>query len=284
MKIAFLGAGLMGSGFIRKLLAEGHEVSVWNRSYAKAKALEAEGAKAFTDAAEAVRGAQRVQLSLADDASVDAALEPLAGVIDRETWIIDHTTTATTPTRDRAARWLERGYRFVHAPVFMGPANAQEGTGLIILSGSQALCDAVTPMLQTMCTKVVYLGEQPERAASFKLYGNLVLMGIAGVLGDVSRLAAATGVSAADAMALFSHFNPGAMLPARAARIASGPYDQATFEVAMARKDVRLMIEEAERGGVPLAVMPAVAAMFDQAIERGEGGMDVTAGVRYPFS
>ncbi|MEK9720099.1 MAG: NAD(P)-dependent oxidoreductase [Quisquiliibacterium sp.] len=284
MKIAFLGAGLMGSGFIRKLLAEGHEVSVWNRSAAKAKALEAHGAKAFANAADAVRGAERVQLSLSDDASVDAALEPLAGVIDRQAWIIDHTTTATTPTRERAERWLERGFRFVHAPVFMGPANAQEGTGLILLSGSKSLCDLVTPMLEPMCTKLVYLGEQPERAASFKLFGNLVLMGVAGVLGDVSRLAAATGVRADDAMALFQHFNPGAMLPARAARIANGPYDQATFEVAMARKDVRLMIEEAERGGVPLAVMPAVAAVFDESIARGEGGMDVTAGVRYPHS
>lgn len=282
MKIAFMGTGLMGSGFVRRLLAEGHEVAVWNRSIAKAQALQAEGARVCADAADAVRGAERVHLSLSDDASVDAVLEPLASVIDASAWIVDHTTTATTPTRERAQRWRARGRRFVHAPVFMAPANAQEGTGLIILSGEKALCDELTPMLARMTGKVVWLGEEPERAASFKLFGNLVLMGIAGVLGDVARLAHAVGVPPADAMGLFAHFNPGQMLPARAAKIAAGPYQPPSFEVAMARKDVRLMIEEAARGGVDLAVMPAVAALFDAAIARGEGDLDVTAAARYP--
>jgi 3-hydroxyisobutyrate dehydrogenase len=83
-------------------------------------------------------------------------------------------------------------------------------------------------------------------------------------------------------MGLFASFNPGAMLPARATKIASGPYDQVSFEVAMARKDVRLMIEEAKRHGVDLAVMPAVAALQDQAIARGEGQLDSTAAFRWP--
>src|SRR5687767_7971033 len=78
MKIAFFGTGLMGAGFVRRLLAQGHEVRVWNRSAGKAKALEAAGAKAFADPAEALDGVERVHLSLADDASVDAVLEPLA--------------------------------------------------------------------------------------------------------------------------------------------------------------------------------------------------------------
>ena len=72
MKIAFFGTGLMGSGFVRRLLANGHEVNVWNRSPAKARALEAEGAKAFDDPAAALVGAERIHLSLSDDASVDA--------------------------------------------------------------------------------------------------------------------------------------------------------------------------------------------------------------------
>ncbi|MFZ4636363.1 MAG: NAD(P)-binding domain-containing protein, partial [Pirellulales bacterium] len=93
MKIAFLGTGLMGSGFVRRLLAQGHAVHVWNRSPASAKALEAHGAKAFAASADAVAGVERVHLSLADDASVDAVLEPLADVIPASCWIIDHTTT-----------------------------------------------------------------------------------------------------------------------------------------------------------------------------------------------
>lgn len=282
MTIAFLGTGLMGTGFVRRMLANGQQVNVWNRNAAKAKALEAHGAKAFASAADAARGAERIHLSLADDASVDAVLEPLAAAIPASTVIVDHTTTAVTPTAERYARWAGRGRVFVHAPVFMAPANAQEGTGLMIVSGDRARCDALTPVLQTMTGKVAWLGDAPERAAAFKLFGNLVLIGMNGVLGDVARLAHAVGIPAADAMNLFGSFNPGAMLPARAAKIASGPFTPPSFEVSMARKDVRLMIEEAARHGVDLAVMPAVAALFDAAIARGDGALDASVAMAYP--
>ena len=106
MKIAFFGAGLMGSGFVRRLRAVGHEVNVWNRSAEKARALEADGARAFADPAAALAGAERLHLSLADDASVDAVLESLADAIAPGVWIVDHTTTAVTPTAERVRRWM----------------------------------------------------------------------------------------------------------------------------------------------------------------------------------
>lgn len=282
MNIAFLGTGLMGTGFVRRLVANGHAVRVWNRSADKARALEAQGACACADAAEAIAGAERIHLSLADDASVDAVLEPLAGAIPASTWIVDHTTTAPRPTAERAARWASRGKRFVHAPVFMSPANCAEGTGVMLLSGAAAAHEALLPHLQQMTGKVLYLGVAPERAAAFKLFGNLVILGLLGVLGDVARLAQALGIPAAEANTLFEHFNPGAAMVARAARIDKGPYLPASFETTMARKDVRLMLEEAGRGGVDLLLMPAVAAMLDAAIARGEGALDCGAAARSP--
>jgi len=282
MKIAFFGTGLMGSGFVRRLLASGHEVKVWNRSAAKARALQADGARAFDDPAAALEGADRIHLSLADDESVDAVLEPLAAAISPATWIVDHTTTAVRPTAERVARWNARGRCFVHAPVFMGPVNALEGSGLMLVSGERSRHDALLPALQPMTGKVLYLGEAPERAAAFKLFGNLTLIGIMGVLGDVNRLAHAVGIPTHEAFSLFQHFNPGQFLPARAARIEAGEFTQPSFEVTMARKDVRLMIEEAKRGGVDLFVMPGVAAMFDAAIARGEGALDAAAAARAP--
>lgn len=282
MKVAFFGTGLMGSGFVRHLRANGIDVNVWNRSPAKARALEADGAKAFADAADALAGAERIHLSLADDATVDAVLEPLAGQIDDAVWIVDHTTTAVAPTAERAARWAARGKRFVHAPVFMGPANAAEGTGLMLMSGPADSHDALQQALQAMTGKLVYMGEAPERAAAFKLFGNLTLLGILGVLGDVARLAKSVGISTTDAFSLFQQFNPGQMLPVRAGKIAAGDFSNPSFEVAMARKDVRLMIEEAQRGGVDLMVMPGVAAMLDAALARGEAALDCTAAARAP--
>ena len=85
------------------------------------------------------------------------------------------------------------------------------------------------------------------------------------------------------AVAMFKAFNPGAMFPARAAKVASGPFEPASFTASMARKDVRLMIEEAARGGVELTVMPAVAKRYDEAIAAGEASLDCAAPFRWPL-
>ena len=282
--IAFLGTGRLGSGFVRRLLDLGHTVRVWNRTPASAQALEAHGAKAFAKAAEAVAGADRVHLALADDASVDAVLEPLATLLPAGTIVIDHTTTAPTPTGIRARAWAARGRTYLHAPVFMGPANAAEGTGVMLLSGDPAACAAVLPELERMTGKVMQLGADPSRAAAFKLVGNLSLLGMSALAGDVVRLAAASGVDPADAVAMFREFNPGAMFPARAAKVASGPFEPASFTATMARKDLRLMIEEAARAGIDLVVTPAVAARYDVAIQSGEGSLDCAGPFRLPGS
>jgi len=208
-------------------------------------------------------------------------LEPLAAAIPASLWIVDHTTTAPTQTAARAARWLERGKNFIHAPVFMAPSNCHAGTGLMLLSGPQAAHEYLLPLLSTMTSKVLYLGEAPDRAAAFKLFGNLTLLAMMATLGDVNRLAHACGISASDAFSLFDSFNPGMMLPLRAARIASGDFT-ASFEMTMARKDVRLMIEEAHAHNVDLAIMPAVAALLDAAIARGDGAKDASAAAAYP--
>ena len=162
MQYAFFGTGLMGAGFVRRLLANGHAVNVWNRSPAKAQALEAAGARAFADPAAALHGAERLHLSLADDASVDGVLEPLVAALPAESWIVDHTTTAVRPTAERAARWQARGPRFVHAPVFMAPANAADGSGIMLISGDPARHQALLPELQKMTGNVVYLGAPDE--------------------------------------------------------------------------------------------------------------------------
>lgn len=280
MTIAWFGTGLLGAAFVRRQLELGHAVAVWNRSADKARALAADGARVCERAEDALAGAERVHLTLADDASVDAVLEPLADAITPATWIVDHTTTAPTPTAERTRRWQQRGRRYVHAPVFMGPPNAREGSGVILVCGDPAHHQALQPALAPMTGHVVYVGPGPERAAAFKLFGNLCFIGITGILGDVNRLAAALGVPTAEAMGLFQQFNPGQFLPARAAKVAAAQFEPALFEVTMARKDLRLMIEEAQARGVDLPVARGVAAAHDEAIARGDGGLDSSAVAR----
>jgi 3-hydroxyisobutyrate dehydrogenase len=276
MTIAYFGTGLLGAGFVRRQLELGTTVHVWNRSPEKARALVADGAVFFADPAAAVAGVDRVHLTLSDDASVDAVLEPLAGVLAKTTIVVDHTTTAPTPTAERIARWKNRGITFVHAPVFMGPANTREGTGIMMISTPQALTDLLRPELEKMTGKLIYLGDDPIRAAAFKLFGNMFIVTINGGLGDIKRLAGSLGIAPEDAYSVFEFFNPGMLVAPRAKKIASGDFS-ATWELTMARKDTRLMIEEAQSHGVTLAVLPAIAAAFDDAIAHGYGSLDSTA-------
>ncbi len=274
--IAFFGMGLLGSNFVRAALRRGEEVRVWNRTAAKARALEGDGARAFDDPAACAEGAARVHLTLSDDAAVDEVLDRARAGFSAEVAIVDHTTTSPTGTRARAARWAERGVEFQHAPVFMGPQNALEGTGLMLASGDGARVERLRPALEKMTGKLIYFGPEPERAASFKLFGNLFLMFMTAGVAEVLTLAKALDVAPEDAAALFDAFNPAATLGARVKRVLGADFEHPSWELAMARKDARLMLEEGERHGVPLPMLPAIAATMDRFLERGHAHDDWT--------
>lgn len=272
--IAWLGTGLLGANFVRKLLERGETVHVWNRTPDKARALEADGAKAFGTPADAVRGADEVHLTLSDDASVDAVLEPLADLIPPTALIADHTTTAPTPTRERVERWKSRGRTFVHTPVFMGPANARAGTGLMLVSGDPAVRERVKARFAPMTGKILDYGDDPARAAAFKLFGNMMLLVVTGGLADVYKFGRSLGIEPADVFSLFTEFNPGNAVQGRGKVMADGKFDEPSFELTMARKDLRLMEEEAARHGTTLDVVPAVGALQDRYIAAGFGAKD----------
>jgi 3-hydroxyisobutyrate dehydrogenase len=274
--IAFFGMGLLGSNFVRAYRRRGEDVQVWNRTAEKARSLEVEGARAFLDPADAARGAARIHLTHSDDGAVDEVLERARPRFEPGVVIVDHTTTSVTRTRARAERWQERGVAFQHAPVFMGPQNALEGTGLMLASGDPARVDALRPALEKMTGRLVYLGPQPERAAAFKLFGNLFLMFMTAGVAEVLTLAKALDVKPEEAAALFDAFNPGTTLGARVKRMLDADFGHPSWELSMARKDARLMLEEGERHGVPLPMLPAIAATMDRFLERGHGHDDWT--------
>lgn len=274
--ITILGAGLLGSGFARALRRQGHDVRVWNRTPAKAQALVTDGVSVAADPAEAVRGAERVHVVVSDDAAVDSVLAAAAPGLASGALVFDHSTTSPAGALGRTTRWRERGITFVHAPVFMGPQNALESTGMMLISGDRDVVARVSPLLAPMTGKLVDVGPRVDRAAAFKLLGNLMLMAFTAGFTDFLALAKALDVSPAEAGTLFEHFNPGPSLPARYRRMTEAAYDQPSWELAMARKDARLMQEEAARANLPLVMVPALAQLMDAMIARGHGHADWT--------
>ena len=274
--IAFLGMGLLGTNFVRALRSRGEDVQVWNRSPDKAKALEADGARAFAEVADAVRGAARVHVTLVDDAVVDAVLELAAPGFAAGTVIVDHTTTSAPGALARMARWRERGLTYVHAPVFMGPQNARDATGVMMVSGPRSVVDPLRPVLAPMTGKLIDLGERPDAAAAFKLLGTLFLVCMTAGLAEMLALAKALHVPAAEAATIFGFFNPAGTIGPRLQKMVDGTFEPPSWELQMTRKDTRLMMEAAAQAGVPLAVIPAIAARMDAVIAEGHGEKDWT--------
>ena len=272
--VAFLGMGLLGSNFVRAMINKGGNVQVWNRTHAKAATLEPYGAKAFADVADAVRGAGTIHITLKDDASVDEVLAMAEKGLKNGATLIDHTTTSAEGAVQRTKTWGAKGFTYVHAPVFMGPPNALESTGTMLVSGDQAVIARVEPALAKMTGKVLNFGTEVGKAASMKLLGNLFLITLTGGLADTLSFARSVHVSMDEVYQLLETWNPAGMVPARLKRMTSGNYSNPSWELSMARKDARLMMEAAGPGA--LAVIPAIATKMDKYISEGHGGDDWT--------
>jgi 3-hydroxyisobutyrate dehydrogenase len=273
---AFLGMGALGANFVQAMLKKGDQVQVWNRSADKATALEQYGAKALAQPADAVRGADIIHLTLKDDESVDEVLAAATPGLEAGAIIIDHTTTSIPGAIARTKSWTERGFSYQHAPVFMGPPNALDSTGTMMVSGDQVVVSKVTPELSKMTGKVLNYGPEAGRAAAIKLLGNLFLVCFTTGVADTLTMAKGMGVPVSDLYTLFESWNPGASIIGRLNRMTSGDYSKPGWALSMARKDTRLFLEEAKRDGVSLAVVPAVAAEMDRWIDKGFGGSDWT--------
>lgn len=267
----------MGAGFVRAMLGRGEQVTVWNRTRSKAEALAGAGARVADTPEEAVQGASRVHLSLLDDAAVDDVLEKVVPSLAPDAIVIDHSTTAPVPTAARARQLAERGVRYLHAPVFMGPGNAENATGLMLVSGPRALYETTRPALERMTGKVRYMGERPDLAAAFKLFGNMTIMFVVSGLADVYALGRGLGIDPREAYTLFQDFDPSGQVKGRGKRMAEGDFTPPMFELSAARKDVRLMLETAAASGTELGVLPAIARFFDAAIAAGHGDDDLAA-------
>jgi len=269
--IAFLGTGLLGSALAEAAVTRGDHVTVWNRTIAKARALERFGVRVAETPAEAVHGAERVHLVLRDDVVVEDVVAALRPGLASDAIIVDHTTTLPALTAARAARLIAQGVNYLHCPVFIGPAAARAGSGTILVSGPRALYDRVRDDLARMANRVEYFGERPDLAAVYKLCGNVMIVGVSAVAADLFAVAAGGDLSPADAIRIRDIVNP-PILSARAENMVAGEF-ASSFELTMVQKDVGLMLETA--GSRPLATLPAIASRIDTLISRGHGANDL---------
>ncbi len=150
--IAVLGTGLMGAPMARRLLLAGHSVRVWNRSPEKARALVADGAKAFGEPAEAVSGCDFVVTMLSDGKAVADVLfdRGAAEAMGEGTVVMDMSSIKPGEARDHASALSGRGIAHLDAPVSGGTRGAEAGTLAIMVGGEERAFGQAKPVLSAM--------------------------------------------------------------------------------------------------------------------------------------
>jgi 3-hydroxyisobutyrate dehydrogenase-like beta-hydroxyacid dehydrogenase len=279
-KVAFLGLGQMGAPMARRLLATGHDVTVWNRTSERAEPLVAEGARHGSTPAEAAQGVKAAVTMLADPPALDAVLfgpDGLALGLQEGATVIDMSTVGTEAVR-RVAERLSPGVTMLDAPVLGTIPQAEEGQLKIFVGGDRDVFERWRSLLEVLGTPT-YLGPVGT-GASMKLVVNSTLGAVMSGIGEALALADALGLDEEATLNVLADSVVGAGVTRARPSIESGTFPP-RFKLSLARKDLGLVNEAAARAGLPLRLAPAAGDWFRSADEQGLGELDYTAVVAH---
>ena len=263
-KVAFIGLGVMGYPMAGHLKAKGgHDVTVWNRTGAKAEKWAGEhgGTKADTPR-EAASGCDFVFMCVGNDDDVRSVVYGddgvLAGLASGAT-LIDNTTASAELARELDAASREKGVKFIDAPVSGGQAGAENGALTVMCGGDEADFDAAKPVIEAYAKMVGLMGP----AGSGQLTKMMNQICIAGLVQGLSEAIAFGQKSGLDIEKVVSVISKGAagswQMENRHKTMNEGHYDHG-FAVEWMRKDLGICLAEARRNGAKLPV----TALVDQ--------------------
>jgi 3-hydroxyisobutyrate dehydrogenase len=283
LKIGIAGTGRMGSAVAGRLLGQGHEVTVWNRTAGKTKPLEAAGAKLAATPTELATRSEIVITLLTDAAAIDAMYHGADGLLAadvRGKLFIDMSTVRPETEVALAARVKAKGAAFIECPVGGTIGPAKEGRLLGFVGGEAGDVARAKPVLDQLCRRVEHVGAVGA-GASMKLAINLPLLVYWQALGEALSLCLPLGIDAARLMDIFADTSGAPnMLKVRGASIAATLQGKETTPVTVdidtVRKDLRTMVEEARAMSRTLPLTARALECFDDAVKDGWGARDVT--------
>ncbi len=281
MKLAFIGLGNMGSPMAQNLLRAGHELTVWNRTEAKAEALKSHGAKVAPTAAEAAHGAEIAISMLADDDAVRSAVLHAGGVAESLPTGALHVSMSTISvalSRELAKEHHQRGQLYITAPVFGRPEAAAGAKLFIAAAGEKSAVERAMPALEALGQRVFVMGDKPEMANVVKLSGNFLIATVIESLGEAIALARKYDIDPHQ----YVEFLTNSLFAAPVYKtygglIADEKYKPAGFRMRLGLKDIRLAIAAAEGADAPLPIASMIHDHMLSAIARGMADMDWSA-------
>lgn len=279
MRIAVIGLGRMGRALAERLLAEGHQVSVWNRTAARAGALKEQGAQVLDSADDVGNQCDAVFLCLADDRSTLEVAAPEGQA--RTSWVQTLVVNTGTVAPD-VVTVLARVYgeRFVNAPIIGAPQALRSGAAKFIVGGPTSGRAALLPLWKAFAG-ALDVGEEPQTAAVIKLLNNQMLLVQLAVIAETLRAGRAAGV---DDAALAATLRESAMMPAGLRNridVLFDPGHAGWFSTVQGAKDVTLFLDLAKGSRAPLPVTEAARDAYRQVAADGWETHDVAAVVEY---
>jgi len=275
MRIAFLGLGIMGRPMASRLVAAGHDVSVWNRTARQ----HVEGATTAVSPAEAAKEAEVVWSCVADTASVERVMFGDDGAVQslkEGAIVVDSSTISPTATLRFAEKVNAAGVHWVDAPVTGSKVGAENGQLIFIVGGAPEPVQYLDPLFKAMGKLVIHIGETGKGQAA-KLSMNLMIAMIYEGFAEAFVLARKQGVEPAKLIELI-----------QASMVRSGVVDykapfvlrhdySPNFPLRLMHKDIHLMLEMAKEHRVKLPALETVDEIYEMSSEEGWDDLDYAA-------
>ncbi len=284
-KVSFLGLGVMGYPMAGHLLRKGgHEVTVYNRSAAKAAQWAKEfrdlGGKSAATPREAAQGCDFVMMCVGNDDDIRSVVYgdngALAGM-KKGAVLVDHTTASAIIARELHAKCKAMGIGFVDAPVSGGQAGAVNGQLGIMCGGEAADFDRAKPVLDVYAKSCALIGA-PGAGQLTKMVNQIAIAGLLQVLSEGVSFGKRAGL---DMEKVLSVISKGAaqswQLENRWKTMVEGKFEGFGFAVDWMRKDLNIALAEAKKNGSALPLTAIIEQFYGQLHERGAGRWDNTA-------
>jgi 3-hydroxyisobutyrate dehydrogenase-like beta-hydroxyacid dehydrogenase len=278
--VGFVGLGALGGRMARRILDAGYDVVVHNRTPARAEALGRAGARVAGTPAEVAEAADIVCGCLLDGAAVEEVYLGERGLISaarRGQVFVEHGTFAPALAREVAERLAERGAAFLDAPVTGGPEGADAGTLTIMVGGPADALARAGGVLALYAGSLIHIG--PAGAGlELKLVNQMLVSSHVAAAAEAAAVLRRRGLPLDLAYeTLTSGWAGSAMLERCLARVLDGSLGESEATIAGLIEPQRLAAELADQAGIPLSLLPPVAALFRRARDDGHGRLDLAA-------
>jgi 3-hydroxyisobutyrate dehydrogenase len=272
-RVGFIGLGIMGRGMARNILKAGFPLRVWNRTASRMDELAAEGAGPASSPGDLAFHSDIIITCVSDTPDVEQVLLGEGGVIHGArpgSLVIDMSTISPQATQRIAAQLAERHIHMLDAPVSGGSEGAARGTLSIMVGGDVTQFERALPVFQAMGTTITHLG--PIGAGqTTKLVNQILVVGHALAMSEALLFAQAGGVDLRKALEAVSGGAAGSwMLSNRGPQILARDW-RPGFTIDLQQKDLRLVLQEADRLGVPLPGTALIHQLYRTLQARGLG-------------